>query len=265
MRAAPLPVAREPRSPSHQLLSPSGRRFQRPIHVVAGRRTTARDARPRRNAACGRGPSRREISPAAEAAGDGGEKTRGAETRQGRGRGERPPGNRRDQGGRGLVGRARGAVGLAQGDAQVAVFVEGDGEAEQQRERDAKEDQRPSETTGGLPACRHRPSSGWGRAAREGLEAGARRTPTTSQSARPWRPRPHPTRVNRATASANPRPGNHEDRPAGRSHQWLPAGLRWPQLYFRRIMASRVHRSSQESRIRRTYPQSRVTYAVGRR
>ena len=27
---------------------------------------------------------------------------------------------------------------------------------------------------------------------------------------------------------------------AGRSHQWLPAGLRWPQWYARRITASRV-------------------------
>jgi hypothetical protein len=35
-------------------------------------------------------------------------------------------------------------------------------------------------------------------------------------------------------------PRKQEDRPAGRSHQWLPAGLRWPQRYFRRISASRV-------------------------
>jgi hypothetical protein len=36
----------------------------------------------------------------------------------------------------------------------------------------------------------------------------------------------------------------HEDRPAGRSHQWLPAGLRWPQWDVRRISASRARCSS---------------------
>jgi len=36
----------------------------------------------------------------------------------------------------------------------------------------------------------------------------------------------------------------------GRSPQWLPAGLRWPQWCVRRITASRAMRStSQESRM----------------
>ena len=48
---------------------------------------------------------------------------------------------------------------------------------------------------------------------------------------------------------------NHEDRPAGRSHQWLPAGPRWPQRCVRRIAASRTERRSyQESRIFVSYP-----------
>ena len=50
---------------------------------------------------------------------------------------------------------------------------------------------------------------------------------------------------------------NDEDRPAGRSHQWLPVGLRWPQCYIRRITASRVERCScQESRTVAVYTPS---------
>ena len=45
-------------------------------------------------------------------------------------------------------------------------------------------------------------------------------------------------------------PEKHEDRTAGRSHQWLPAGLRWPQRCIRRISASRVKR--------RTFRESRM-------
>jgi len=50
-------------------------------------------------------------------------------------------------------------------------------------------------------------------------------------------------------------PGNAEERLAGRSHQWLPARLRWPQWYVRRVSASRTERRSyQESRILLGYP-----------
>jgi hypothetical protein len=45
-----------------------------------------------------------------------------------------------------------------------------------------------------------------------------------------------------------------KDRLVGRSPQWLPAGLRRPQWYARRIMASRVQRCTrQESRMRMMY------------
>ena len=56
----------------------------------------------------------------------------------------------------------------------------------------------------------------------------------------------------------------HEDRPAGRSHQWLPAGPQWPQRFVRRITASRLeHRSCQESRIRLLYPKEREVRRSG--
>ena len=52
-------------------------------------------------------------------------------------------------------------------------------------------------------------------------------------------------------------PKKHDDRLAGRSHQWLPAGLRWPQWYARRITASRIELGScQESRVLLSCPLS---------
>ena len=39
-------------------------------------------------------------------------------------------------------------------------------------------------------------------------------------------------------------PKTREDRPAGRSHQWLPAGERWPRTSRRRICASRQRQCS---------------------
>ena len=46
-----------------------------------------------------------------------------------------------------------------------------------------------------------------------------------------------------------PIPPKHEDRPSGRSHQWLPAGLRWPQVppADHRLPCAALH--AQESRM----------------
>jgi hypothetical protein len=60
-------------------------------------------------------------------------------------------------------------------------------------------------------------------------------------------------------------PDKHEHRPTGRSHQWLPAGLRWPQWYVRRIAASRAQRCTcQESPLLLTLPAGRDSSPVER-
>jgi hypothetical protein len=76
----------------------------------------------------------------------------------------------------------------------------------------------------------------------------SRRAPPCRLCHRPsLRPSPDPSGSRTALTK-------QEDRPAGRSHQWLPAGLRWPQWFIRRISASRVqHCTSQESRMGMVY------------
>ena len=64
--------------------------------------------------------------------------------------------------------------------------------------------------------------------------------------------------------SASDRSGKREDRPTGRSHQWLPAGLRWPRWCVRRITASPASRCTpQESRMGVDYPTGAIVVPFG--